>query len=133
MLIEFKKLPIPKEYGVPIFDVYYVIENSRTKVMEKFNSLPKEVKDLTKDLICRMATVNKFRSPKVVYNLQNYNFGEIKPMPHRFFFFQKCGRNYIFFEYLLKKKDSLGDDFYKRLNDKKVLYEEEFKRYMSKS
>lgn len=133
MSIDFKKLPIPKEYGIPIFDIYYVIENNRTKVMDKFKSLPPDLKDLIKDLICRMATVNNFKSPKITYNLQSYNYGEIRPMPHRFFFFQKCGKNYIFFEYILKKKDSLDDNIYKKINEKKVRYEEEFKKYISRS
>ncbi len=72
--------------------------------MERFNSLPNDLKDLVKDLISRMATVPNFKSPKIKYNLKGYNYGEIRPMPHRFFF-QKCGNNYIFFEYMspLKK------------------------------
>ncbi|MCF8316983.1 MAG: hypothetical protein K9I71_12700 [Ignavibacteriales bacterium] len=129
--VEFKKLKIPTEYGVPIFDIFYVIENGRTKVMENFNALPSDLKDLVKDLLCRMATIPKFKSPKIKYNLKGYNYGEIKPKPHRFFFFQKCGDNYIFFEYLLKKEDSLSDDIYKRINEMKEKYEEEFRRFIS--
>ena len=54
--------------------------------------------------------------------------GEIRPMPHRFFFFQKCGNNIIFFDHTIKKKDSLGDKFYKAVESKKVRYEREFEK-----
>ena len=128
-LIEFQKLTLPTEYGSPIYDIYYVVENGRTKVMENFNALSADLKDMVKDLICRMATVPNFKSPKIKYNLKGYNYGEIKPMPHRFFFFQKCGNNYIFFEYLLKKQNSLHDDIYRRINELKGKYEKEFNKY----
>jgi hypothetical protein len=126
--IEFLKLKLSADYGTPIYNIYYVFENGRTKVMEKFNSLPTDVKDLVKDLISKMATIQNFKSPKIKYNLKGYNYGEIRPMPHRFFFFQKCGNNYIFFDYILKKEDSLHDNVYKQINELKERYEKEFKR-----
>ncbi len=129
--IEFKKLSLPDIYGAPVYDIYYVIENGRTKVMENFISLPDDLKDLIKDLIIKMATVPNFKSPRIKYNLKGYNYGEIRPMPYRFFFFQKCGNNYIFFEYLLKKKNQLHDDIYKRINELKGKYEQEFRKYIS--
>lgn len=127
--VEFNKLKIPKEYGTSVYDVYYVVENGRTKVMENFNSLPDDLKDQIKDLICRMATIANFKSPKIKHNLKGYNYGEIRPMPHRFFFFQKCGDNYIFFDYVLKKENSLPDEIYKKINEAKEKYEKEFQKY----
>jgi hypothetical protein len=130
MVINFKKLPVPESYGAPIFDIYIVYENNRSKVMEKFRTLSDDKKDFIKDLICRMATVSNFRSPSIKYNLRKYNYGEIKPLPHRFFFFQQCGNNYIFFEYILKKKDSFNDNIYKKINEKKIRYEKEFEKFI---
>ncbi len=133
MRIEFNRLPISEEYGQSLFDIYYVTEEGRSEMMELFISLPQNVKDLVKDLISRMATVKNFKSPKIKYNLKSYNFGEIRPLPHRFFFFQKCGSNYVFFDYILKKKDSVDDKIYKKIDEKKHLYEEEFEKYKSTS
>jgi hypothetical protein len=76
------------------------------------------------------ATVKNFRSPKIKYNLKGYNYGEIRPMPHRFFFFQKCGNNIIFFDYLLKKRDSFADSVYNELNKKKEKYATAFERFI---
>ena len=101
MSVTFKRIQIPKEYGKTIFDIYYSKDNNRSQVMDNFNNLPKVVKDDIKDLISKMATVKDFKSPKIKYNLHGFNYGEIRPKPHRFFFFQKCGNNYIFFEYVL--------------------------------
>lgn len=128
--ITFKKLPIPSFYGKVINDIYFVIENNRSEVMEKFHDIDSDKKDLIKDLICRMATNNNFKSPKIRYILRGYSYGEIRPMPHRFFFFQKCGNNLVFFSYILKKKDSFKDEVYKRLEEDKKKYEEEFQRFI---
>jgi hypothetical protein len=128
--ITFKKLSIPSFYGEVIKDIYFVIENNRSVVMEKFNEIDSDQKDLIKDLICRMSTNQDFKSSKIKYNLRGYSYGEIRPMPHRFFFFQKCGNNLVFFSYILKKKDSLKDEIYKRLEEDKRRYEEEFQRYI---
>jgi hypothetical protein len=95
--IKFKKLKLPKGSGPIIFDIYYVEENGRSPVNDNFSRLPDDTKDLIKALIINMAVEKNFKSPKIKYNLKGYNYGEIRPMPHRFFFFQKCGNNYIFF------------------------------------
>jgi len=81
-----------------------------------------------------MATHEHYKSVKIKWNLYKHNFGEIRPFPHRFFFFQKYGNNLIFFDYYLdKKKDSLNDDIYKRINKRKERYEQEFKRCFERS
>ncbi|GAK59378.1 hypothetical protein U27_06362 [Candidatus Vecturithrix granuli] len=98
--IEFKQLPIPAHYGKVVSRIFYVIERGRSPVMEMFQSLELSVKDDIKDLICRMATMKNLKSPKIKYHLKGYSYGEIRPMPHRFFFFQQCGKNIIFFDYL---------------------------------
>jgi len=128
--IEFRKLTIPEKYGQTIYNVYYVVENKRSKVMDNFYKLSQDEKDIIKDLICKMATIENFKSLKIKPALKGYNYGEIKPMPHRFFFFQTKGNNIIFFAYVLKKKDSLGNEFYRQLNKEKERYEREFERYI---
>jgi len=96
--------------------------------MSEFSKLNNNIKESIKALISSMATIKDFKSPQIKHNLHGYNFGEIRPMPHRFFFFQKCGDNYIFFRYLLKKEDSLDDKTYGEIDRKKKAYEEEFER-----
>lgn len=132
-VITFNKLKIPPRYGNPIFDVYYVIEGDRSQVMENFYYLGDTVKDRIKDLITKMCTVKDFRSDNIIYHLKGYQFGELRPFPHRFFFFQRCGNNYIFFYYYYKKRDSLGDRFYRGLERKKVKYEKEFEKYIQRN
>jgi hypothetical protein len=39
----------------------------------------------------RRGTLEQYKSPKIKYNLKGYTYGEIRPMSHRFFFFQQCG------------------------------------------
>lgn len=127
--IYFQKIPIPPEYGQSIKNIYFVIENNRSIVFEALKSLDQKTQDQVIELIRKMATVPNFRSPKIKYNLKKYNYGEIRPMPHRFFFFQKCGNNIIFFDYKLKKSDSLGDKTYKNIESKKIRYEQGFKNF----
>lgn len=131
--ITFNKLKIPAQYGKPIFDVYYVIERGRSQVMEKFHYLDDTVKDQIKALISKMCTVKGFKSDNIIYHLKGYQFGELRPLPHRFFFFQRCGNNYIFFYYHLKRKDSLNDKFYRGLNRKKERYGKEFEKYIQRN
>ncbi len=128
--IEFRQLPIHTDYGQVIHNVYYVLENNRSKVMDHFRQLSKSEQDLIKDLIIKMATVENFKSPKIKYNLRGYDYGEIRPMPHRFFFFQRYGNNIIFFDYIMKKKSSLKDEIYKRLERDKERYEKEFEKFV---
>lgn len=133
IVVTFNKLKIKPVYGKIIFDIYYVVENNKSKVMQKFWALDIDTKEEIKTLISKMATIEKYKSFKIKYNINQYNYGEIRPMPHRFFFFQKCGNNYIFFHYLLKKENSLSDNIYKGINKLKVKYEEEFKKFIEKS
>lgn len=101
--------------------------------MENFVNLDDNTQDLIKDLLCRMATIDNFRSPKIKYILTGYSYGEIRPMPYRFFFFQKCGNNFVFFGYTLKKKDSLKNELYKNLERDKKIYEEEFRKFVERN
>ena len=130
--ITFKELRLPVKYRRPKKKVFYVIENGRSSVMENFSRLEKNIQEDIKALIIRMATVEQYKSPKIKYNLKGYNYGEIRPMPHRFFFFQQCGDCLIFFDYVLKKRDSLSDEVYQRMNQKKERYEQEFTRYLQR-
>ena len=128
--IEFEKLKIHKDYGQPIKDIFHVVKNGRSIVMDAFRALGQNEKDLIIDLISKMATNKDFRSPKITHHLKGYNYGEIKPMPHRFFFFQKYGKNIIFFHYIEKKKNEFKNRFYKNLNKEKKYYEEQFKKFI---
>ena len=128
--IEFEQLPIPAKYGRVLYRIFYVVERGRSPVMEIFQSLDSSVRDDIKDLICRMATMHNLKSPKIKYHLKGYNYGEIRPMPHRFFFFQHCGKNIIFFEYLLKKQSSFDDRVYHDIQQKKERYATAFERYV---
>lgn len=131
--IEFKEFPITTESGRTLYRIFYVIDNGKAKVIEKIVSLPQNDQALIKDLIRKMATIEDFKSKKIKYNLKGYNFGEIRPFPHRFFFFQKCGKNYIFFDYKLKKTAKFNDKIYKEIDKRKKEYEEEFKRYFQRT
>ena len=96
--------------------------------MEAFHRLQRKEQDEIKALIYNMATIKELKSDKVTWNLKNYNYGEIRPLPHRFFFFRIVGNCLVFFDYRLKKTGSFHDRVYKRINRKKVQYEKEFKK-----
>lgn len=132
--IEFKEIRINKSYGTAYKRVYYVVENDISKTMDAFWSLSSDERDQVKSLISRMATtVDNYHSPYITYHLKAYEYGEIKPRPHRFFFFQKYGNNYIFFGYYLKKCNSLPDKIYKRFNKDKERYETEFEKFIQRN
>ncbi len=126
--ISFKELNIPPSYGIPVRKIYVVFENHRSKVLEKLNELDRNMRDSIYDLISRMAVDMYYRSPKIKRSLKGYSFGEIRPMPNRLFYFQVCGRNLIFFDFVIKKKNAFKDSFYKELERKKRNYENEFRR-----
>lgn len=126
--ISFRRLPIPPYYGKAIHNVYFAVEGDKSTVMIKYKSLIKEDQEAVRSIIGKMATVEGFKSDRVKWNFKSYNFGEIRPLPHRFFFFQKCGNNLIFFDYCLKKTNSFNDAFYKQINERKKKYEEEFEK-----
>ena len=115
--IIFQELKINPSYGITIKTVYYIIENNRPRVMDKFRSaLTPDEQDDVKSLISRMATRENFQSPKIKWHLKKYDYGEIRPLPHRFFFF-KYGNNIIFFDYIEKKTPSLPYKIYKNINN----------------
>ena len=101
--------------------------------MAHFKDMDENLRDKVRDLISKMATVENYQSPIITNHLRGYNYGEIRPMPHRFFFFQKCGKNLIFFGYALKKKNSFNDNFYKKLNERKEQYEKEFEKFIARN
>lgn len=127
--ITFNKQTIPKHYGKTIYNVYFAVEGDKSTVLTRYKLLTKEDQGAVRSIIGKMATVEGYKSGRVKWNLKRYNYGEIRPFPHRFFFFQKCGNNLIFFDYCLKKTNSLNNAFYKQINEKKEKYEEEFKKY----
>ncbi len=125
--VVFQELRI-RAKGKQLFQIYFVVENGKSQVMDGFRNLPQDKKDEVKDLIIKMATVENFKSNKIRWRLQKkYSYGELKPKGHRFFFFLKFAHNIIFFKYAKKKKDSLGDQFYKNTESEKRRYEREFK------
>jgi len=132
IVVYFNKIPINPIYGEIRYNVYSVATNNRSTVMEAFQALDYDTKERIKALITNMATHENYQSPQIKYHLKSYNYGEIKPKPHRFFFFQKCGNNYIFFDYILKKTNTLNDNIYKSINAKKEKYEKEFEEFIKK-
>jgi len=127
-LVKFKQI---LKRHITLFDVFYVIDNDRSVVMDAFSSLQDEEKKRIKDLIKKMVTVKDFRSDKIKH-LKGYPFYEIRIFPHRFFYFQKSGNNIIFFDYILKKVNSFPDKVYKEINKKKEKYEQEFERFIQR-
>ena len=127
------------EYGfeeLPFNDVSYqckrvfvAIKNGRSSVLDGFAAISKGDRSEIKSIIKKMASIEKFKSPKVKWNLKKYKYGEIKPRGKRVFFFQKCGDNIILFAYSGKKKDSLGDKVYRALNKERQEYEREFEKF----
>ena len=131
--VQFYEIPIHPSYGATIYRIYHVVENGRPVAIEPFRYLDVNLRDKIKDLICKMATVENYKSDIIKYHLQGYAYGEIRPMPHRFFFFQKCGRNLIFFSYVKKEKNSFKDSFYNDLNKEKEKYEKEFEKFIARN
>jgi len=131
--IKFEKLPIKHEANSKPKDVYYVLENNKSEVIDAFRVLTNDEKDLIKSLITRMASYENYKSTKIKNHLKGYSFGEIRPMPHRFFFFQKYGNNIIFFAYTIKKRNSLPDKFYRKLDKERERYEREFEKFIQRN
>lgn len=132
--IQFFEISIPLSYGTTINRIYHVVENGKLIAIGPFRGIDENLRDKVKDLICKMATVENYKSDIIKYRLAGgYTYGEIRPMPHRFFFFQKCGNNFIFFGYVLKKKNSLKDNIYKKLNKEKEKYEKEFEKFIARN
>lgn len=131
--VQFEELKIPSRYGATINKIYHVVENGRPIAMEPFRDLSENLREKIKDLICKMATLENYKSDIIKYHLQGYAYGEIRPMPHRFFFFQKCGKNLIFFSYVKKEKNSFKDSFYNDLNKEKEKYEKEFEKFIARN
>jgi hypothetical protein len=131
--VNFFEIPIPASYGKIKNKIYHIVENEKPVVMETFRDIAADLQDKIKDLICKMATVEDYQSPIITYHLHGYNYGEIRPMPHRFFFFSKYGDSFIFFGYVLKKKNSLNDSFYRNMNRDKERYEKEFEKFVARN
>lgn len=127
--IEFRKINFEEPEERLVNKVYYVVENKRSDFEKYFYKMNHGDKAKTKRLLLKMAQNENFQSTMITYQLKKYSYGEIKPQPHRFFFFRKCGNNFIFFGYCKKKKNSLGDQFYKDLDKKRKRYEEAFERF----
>ena len=131
--IEFREIKISsKDYGKPLKKVYFVIENGRSIVMESFYRLDQKTQRQIKALISKMATIPNYQSPQIRYALSGYTYGEIKPKPHRFFFFQMFGDALIFFDYVVKKKAVLDSKTYQQIQQKKERYEDAYQRDLPK-
>ncbi len=131
--VKFFEIKIKPKYGTTINRIYHVVENGKLVVMEPFQDIDEDLRDRTIDLIRKMATYENYKSDIIKYRLTGYTYGEIRPMPHRFFFFQKCGKNLIFFSYVLKKTNSFKDSFYKELEKDKERYEKEFEKFIARN
>lgn len=131
--IRFKKFIIDESrYGKSIFDVYFIEENGRCKVLNEIYKLDDVVVGNIKSIISFMATVKSYSSSDLKWNLPGRPYGQISPAGHRVFFFRKCGDNLIFFGYHEKKKGSLKKRIYERFDREKARYEKEFKQFYRK-
>ena len=129
--VQFRELKIHPRYGKVINRIYHVVENGHPLALGPFKDINHDLREKVKDLISKMATVKDYKSPIITNHLKGYNYGEICPMPHRFFFFHKYGNALIFFGYALKKKNSFPDSFYSDLNKDKERYEREFEKFFA--
>jgi hypothetical protein len=126
--VEFREIPIK---GKPVYKIFYTLENGRSKVMESFIKLPKVKREEIISIMQKMAKNEDYKSQKVRRIMQaKYDYGEVKPHGHRFFYFIKCGKNYVYFKYLSKKADSLKDEIYKKIQKEMDYYAEEFEKYI---
>jgi len=85
--ITFEEIPINLFYEDQINKLYYVIDNERSDFLENFNKLDKKTKGKIRQLFERMAKHKNYTSNMIEYPLKKYPYGEIRPMPHRFFLF----------------------------------------------
>ncbi|MCK4640957.1 MAG: hypothetical protein KAU06_06445 [Candidatus Marinimicrobia bacterium] len=131
--VHFEKLPIAKFYGNPIYDVWHLVEDSEPLVLKDFNSLDKATRTKVRRIIGNMATIPEYDSNSLRWMVHKYQYGEVKPKGHRFFFFIKCGMNIVFFEYREKKSDSLGNEVYKMIDQKREEYEREFEKFIKRN
>lgn len=131
--VHFVELKIHSSYGKVINRIYHVVENGHPVALGPFRDINQDLKDKVIDLISKMATVENYKAPSITNHLKEYNYGEICPKPHRFFFFHKHGNALIFFGYALKKKDSFPNSFYRDLNKDKERYEREFEKFIARN
>ncbi|MEA2076876.1 MAG: hypothetical protein U9O95_02545 [Candidatus Marinimicrobia bacterium] len=128
--IEFKEITVPLPAGSKAVNtLYYVVDNDRSDIIENLEKLDVKTFRVVNRIFAHMIIKNTCKSEMVQYRLRQHSYGEIKPMPHRFFFFRKFGNHIIFFDYRNKKKDSLGEKVYSIIEKKMRKYEKAFKRY----
>ena len=131
--VSFKLLRFHKYYDDPIYKIYCAVENDRSKVLEHFSNLSDSEKRKIRNLIGKMASIENYRSNNIRWVVKKYKYGELKSNPHRFFFFRKYGDSLIFFDYREKKKGSLGDKVYRMIEQERIRYEEEFRRFIQRN
>ena len=132
--IEFKEITVPLPAGSKAVNtLYYVVDNGRSDVYENLEKLDPTALNITKRILAHMIIHDECKSKKVQYKLRKHPYGEIKPKPHRFFFFRKHRNKIIFFDYRIKKKGSLGEEVYSIIEEKMRKYEEAFERYRKES
>ncbi len=126
--IHFNEITISEEYGEPLKKIYSVAIGDKSEVFDVLLSLTEDKQDTIKELISKMATVPNYKSDSIQWNLKKYKYGEVKPKPQRFFFFQEVGDSIIFFAAVMNKdQNTLGDAFYKSLDKKREKFSDEFK------
>lgn len=128
--IQFIEITVPLPPGTTAVNrLYYVVDNGRSEIIENLDKLDKKTFGITRRLFAHMTINRECRSNMIRYRLRHHAYGEIKPMPHRFFFFRKYGKHIVFFDYRKKKKDSLGEKVYSQIEEKMRKYEKAFERY----
>ncbi len=129
--ISFEEIEVACGYGRQVYRVFFVVDDGESEVAEYFDQLPTEVQKRIISLMARMATYDGYyKSDLINWQLKGYNYGEIRPKPHRIFFFISCGKNLIFFKCVSKPKWHLPDSTYNSINREKEVYERAFREFI---
>jgi len=128
--IEFQEISINTEDRQQVNRIYFVVENKKCRVADAIKHLDSKIKADIQNILRRIASIPGYKSNKLRWRLKKYNFGEIKPKGHRFFFFKQFGNCIVFFDYQEKKREgSLKSKVYQLIQSKGERYAQAFKEY----
>lgn len=113
----------------PRIKIIYAFKDGKSEALDNFTSLNISDKIEVKSLVKRLALSGiGYQSPKIKWNLHGVSYGELRPLPHRFFFFRGGKNELIFFGYAYKDQNKLPASLYKHYEIIKEEYEKEYKK-----
>lgn len=118
------------------YNVYIAYKNNESEVAAAFIDMNKNEFGKCRSLSEMIAILgHEFTSrDKLTWPVTKFTYGELKPKPHRFFFFQCVGKNLIYYAYRYKPQtESLGHSEYKKLDKLRADYEKAFRRQYSQT